>query len=138
MKRPLLAPLALPLLAAGCGSEPVVPANAVAPAPVASAPPPRTAERPPVADSYVGRWTGVEGTYLQVSREGDGYLLEMQYDLDHEGRFPAIAGADGLRFTRNGIPELARPTNGDATGLKWLAGKKDCLTVKPGEGYCRG
>ena len=29
------------------------------------------------------------------------------------------------------------PTDGDATGLKYLAGKKDCLTVEPGEGYCR-
>ena len=45
--------------------------------------------------------------------------------------------AEGLRFMRNGVAETAVPSDGDATGLKYLAGKQDCLTVKPGEGYCR-
>ena len=38
---------------------------------------------------------------------------------------------------RNGVAETAVPGNGDAAGLKYLAGKQDCLVVKPGEGYCR-
>jgi hypothetical protein len=36
-----------------------------------------------------------------------------------------------------GRREARSVTNGDATGLKYLAGKTDCLTVKSGEGYCR-
>lgn len=90
------------------------------------------------ADRWAGRWIGVEGTYLVVTPTGPGTAsLEMQYDLDHEGTYPATVTPEGLRFTRGGEQMLLRPSDGDATGLKWLAGKKDCLTVKSGEGYCR-
>jgi hypothetical protein len=43
----------------------------------------------------------------------------------------------GLRFTRGGDALLLRQGSGVETGLKYLAGKKDCLVVKSGEGYCR-
>lgn len=91
----------------------------------------------PQAD-YLGRWIGVEGMYLTVAaKPGGGVTLDMQYDLDNRGKFDGSVTAEGLRFTRNGVAETAVHTDGDATGLKWLAGKKDCLTVKTGEGYCR-
>lgn len=87
---------------------------------------------------FLGRWTGVEGMYLNVAaKPGGGVTLDMRWDLDHRGSFDGSIAADGVRFTRNGVTETARRTNGDATGLKYLAGKADCLTVKPGEGYCR-
>lgn len=86
---------------------------------------------------YLGRWTGVEGMFLNVTKAGEGVQLEMQYDLDHKVTVPGKVTAEGLRFDRDGKMLLARPSNGDATGLKWLAGKKDCLTVASGEGYCR-
>ena len=88
---------------------------------------------------YTGRWTGVEGMFLDVAR-GAGpkrFRLTMQYDLDHKATADARLVADSLVFTRDGKELTLRPTNGDATGLKYLAGKKDCLTVAPGEGYCR-
>lgn len=88
---------------------------------------------------WIGRWTGVEGTYLVV-RKGDGigrYTLEMQYTLDDSGTFAGTANADGIAFTRPDGAQQLRHTDGAATGLKYLAGKKDCLTVKTGEGYCR-
>ncbi|VXC77085.1 hypothetical protein [Sphingomonas sp. 8AM] len=89
-------------------------------------------------ERYLGRWIGVEGMFLDVTRrEGGGVTLDMQWDLDHRGTFDGSVTAEGLRFMRNGVAELAVPGNGDATGLKWLAGKKDCLIVKSGEGYCR-
>jgi len=44
---------------------------------------------------------------------------------------------DHVEFERDGIKESLRPTDGNTTGMKWLAGKADCLTVKTGEGYCR-
>lgn len=87
---------------------------------------------------YLGRWTGVEGMYLVVaSKPGGGVTLDMQWDLDNKGNFDGSVTAEGLRFMRNDVAETALHTDGDATGLKYLAGKKDCLTVKPGEGYCR-
>jgi hypothetical protein len=90
-------------------------------------------------DAWVGRWTGVEGTYLVVSK-GDRagrYKLEMQYTLDDKGSFEGTGSDAGIAFRRPDGEQTLRASNGDATGLKYLAGKKDCLTVKQGEGYCR-
>ena len=100
--------------------------------------PPAPADSAKVEADYVGRWTGVEGTYLVVaSKPAGGVSLDMQWDLDNKGTFDGSVTAEGLRFMRNDVAETAVHTNGDATGLKYLAGKQDCLTVKPGEGYCR-
>ena len=99
-----------------------------------------TAPRP-VAPDYTGRWIGVEGMVLDIVPAPAGapgrYTLTMQWDLDNKGSFDGVAAGDTIAFDRNGIRETLRPTNGAATGLKYLAGKTDCLTVKPGEGYCR-
>lgn len=90
------------------------------------------------ANHYVGRWIGVEGMVLNVSDPAQGEVkLDMQYDLDNKGQYAGTITPEGIRFQRNGETLLLRPSDGDATGLKWLAGKKDCLTVKPSEGYCR-
>ena len=87
---------------------------------------------------YLGRWTGVEGMYLVVAaKPGGGVTLEMQWDLDNKGTFEGSVTAEGLRFMRGGVAENAVHSIGNATGLKYLAGKQDCLTVKSGEGYCR-
>jgi hypothetical protein len=87
---------------------------------------------------YLGRWVGVEGMFLNVAKKpGGGVTLDMQWDLDNKGKFDGSVTAEGLRFMRDGVAETAVPTDGAATGLKWLDGKKDCLTVKEGEGYCR-
>ena len=86
-----------------------------------------------------GRWTGVEGTYLIVSPASTPgrYRLEMQYDLDHKQTVEGRADGDAIVIERDGTPKRLRPTDGNATGLKWLADKRDCLTVARGEGYCR-
>ena len=128
-------------------------ADASTPAPSAPMPPaPATVDNPsdvpmppaPPSDTanadaaYLGRWTGVEGMYLLVApKTGGGVTLDMQWDLDHKGTFDGSVTAEGLRFMREGVAETAVHTDGDATGLKYLAGKKDCLTVKQGEGYCK-
>ena len=125
-------------------AEPARPAqDTTADTDASSAPAAPTAPAAPDEDAkveadYLGRWTGVEGMYLVVApKPGGGVTLEMQWDLDNQGTFDGSVTAEGLRFTRNGVAESAVHTNGDATGLKYLAGKQDCLTVKPGEGYCR-
>ena len=116
-------------------AEPAPASSDANPVPVAPAAPSDTAK---VEADYLGRWTGVEGMYLVVaSKPGGGVTLDMQWDLDNKGTFDGSVTAEGLRFTRNDVAETAVHSSGDATGLKNLAGKQDCLTVKPGEGYCR-
>lgn len=90
-------------------------------------------------DAWVGRWAGVEGTYLVISKAAlpDHYKLEMQYTLDDKGSFDGTGTKDGITFTRPDGKQLLSASDGDATGLKYLADKKDCLKVKDGEGYCR-
>jgi hypothetical protein len=90
-------------------------------------------------DDWVGRWRGVEGLNLVISKgkEAGTYRLAMQYSLDDKGTFDGKGTTQGIAFTRPDGDQLLRATDGEATGLKYLAGKKDCLTVKAGEGYCR-
>ena len=117
-------------------AAPEVPANGTDTAPAPVTPPP--ADTAKLEADYLGRWTGVEGMYLVVaSKPGGGVTLDMQWDLDNKGTFDGSVTAEGLRFERNGVAESAVHTNGDATGLKNLAGKQHCLTVKAGEGYCK-
>jgi hypothetical protein len=111
---------------------------ATTPAPIDTPATHTPSDTAPAQAAYLGRWTGVEGMYLVVTEKpGGGVSLDMQWDLDHKGTFDGSVTAEGLRFMREGVAETAVRTDGDATGLKYLAGTKDCLTVKPGEGYCR-
>lgn len=89
---------------------------------------------------YVGKWIGPEGLVLDVkAKPGGGVTIANQWTLDDKGNFDGTVTPEGLTFTRNGQTVTAKPSDGDATGMKWLAGKKDCLTVTAGsEGYCRG
>lgn len=97
----------------------------------------------PPTDQWVGKWIGVEGLNLTIAKDdsiGRGhYLLTMQYGLDADdaGTFKGEAAEDGIAFIRPDGPQLLRAGDGAATGLKWLADKKDCLIVTTGEGYCR-
>jgi hypothetical protein len=128
--------IALLALAACSRTEPQA-ANTAEPAPAGAAAP--TLAPPPATDAYLGRWIAVEGMYLVVAPGPlpGQYALEMQWDLDHKGQFTGTAEGDAIAFTRDGMRLALRPTNGAATGLKYLDGKARCLTVKAGEGYCR-
>ncbi|ABF52919.1 hypothetical protein [Sphingopyxis alaskensis] len=88
--------------------------------------------------SWTGKWTGVEGMYATITPAGPGqYKLEMQSDLDTRGTYDGTDSEHGIQFTRGGEDLTLRRASGDETGLKYLAGKTECLIVKPGEGYCR-
>ena len=89
-----------------------------------------------VTDQWVGRWSGPEGTYLDVAG-GNGHYQITVKDLDRARTFQGSSVDDRIEFQRDGANESLRHSNGNETGMKWLAGKADCLTVKPGEGYCR-
>jgi hypothetical protein len=87
-------------------------------------------------DAWVGRWTGPEGTYLELAGANGVYEVTIK-DLDAARAFTGSAASDRIEFRRDGVTESIRATNGDATGMKWLAGRTRCLTIKPGEGLCR-
>ncbi|WLH89717.1 membrane lipoprotein lipid attachment site-containing protein [Pseudomonas sp. FP453] len=137
MKKTLFVLSAVALLAA-CNQE-AKEAPKPAPASVQATLVPAT----PPTDQWVGKWVGVEGLHLTIAKDdsiGRGhYLLTMQYglDADDSGTFKGEAAEDGIAFTRPDGPQLLRAGDGEATGLKWLADKKDCLIVATGEGYCR-
>jgi len=58
-------------------------------------------------------------------------------DLDGPKPYTGKAVGDHIEFERNGVVESLRATDGKGTGMKWLQDKTDCLTIKPGEGFCR-
>ena len=88
--------------------------------------------------SWAGKWTGVEGMYATITPTEPGkYKLEMQSDLDTKGTYDGEDSEHGIKFKRGGEELSLHRGNGDDTGLKYLAGKKECLIVKSGEGYCR-
>lgn len=129
-----IAPVVLAGLVAACSEKP--PDAAVAPpARAASAAP--AASGPTALDGWPGRWDGPEGTYLQLVARGGGAYDVVIRNLDGERRFAGIGRGDRIAFERDGRQETIRATDGDATGMKWLAGKTTCLTVRSGEGYCR-
>ncbi|ALJ12779.1 hypothetical protein [Sphingopyxis macrogoltabida] len=88
--------------------------------------------------SWAGKWTGVEGMFVTITPGEPGkYKLEMQSDLDTKGTYDGNDSEHGIKFKRGSEELSLRRGNGDETGLKYLAGKKECLIVKDGEGYCR-
>lgn len=142
-KNVILVSAAALLLLAGCEK-----AEAPAPAPAATATAEIAAETTPYAGaeaaaphrfaSWAGKWTGVEGMYATITTARPGqYKLEMQSDLDTKGIYDGSDSEGGILFKRGTETLTLAASTGDATGLKYLAGKKDCLKVKDGEGYCR-
>jgi len=95
------------------------------------------APAPNALEGWQGTWFGPEGTYLKLTAKPDSKFEVVIRDLDVERSFEGVAEGDQIRFTRQGVQETIRATDGDATGMKWLAGKSNCLTVKQSEGYCR-
>ena len=127
--RSLIACLSLALLVTGCENR------KPNPVPVSTASSPNTAHAP-VADGWLGKWIGPEGTFLLITGGGGKYEVTIQ-NLDGPQTFEGIAEGDQIAFERSGMKEYLRATNGEETGMKWLSEKTNCLTVRDGEGYCR-
>ena len=89
-----------------------------------------------IADGWVGSWQGPEGTSLSIAKQEVGYELVIT-NLDGPRSFHGIAADELIEFERDGRTETLRAGDGAATGMKWLADKRDCLVVRTGEGYCR-
>jgi hypothetical protein len=85
----------------------------------------------------VGRWPGVEGTYLDISKKGDKFSIEIK-NLDKAETYEGTAKGDGIEFTRNGKTETIKSTSGAETGMKGFEKETNCLVVSKGkEGFCK-
>lgn len=103
-------------------------------------PDPAAASTPPISRrDWLGHWTGVEGTYLNLTTGSTPNQVWITLaDLDGPKRYAGTLMADGIHFERNGQTVKIRAGTGDDTGMKWLAGKTNCLVVVAGqEGFCR-
>ncbi|MET0269892.1 MAG: hypothetical protein ABW173_05640 [Sphingomonas sp.] len=130
------------LAIAGCDAAPPARDAAAVAAPARDPASPQAAPAKPidhaVTDGWIGRWVGVEGLVLAIAR-GDLpatyrlHIILMDGAEDHVG----VAQGETIRFERDGEPQVIRHVTGDRTGLKWLADKRDCLVIRPGEGFCR-
>jgi hypothetical protein len=87
-------------------------------------------------DAWLGRWIGPEGTFLLLEGGNGRYEVTIQ-NLNGPRVFRGVAVGPGIEFERDGRAEAIHATNGADTGMKWLADKTNCLTVRVGEGYCR-
>ncbi len=146
--------LALTLAACSRSESPVTtdpvdttpPTTEPAPATEQAAEPVKPADPKPDTDNtpdnatlakWMGKWIGVEATYLTIKPADEFYGIELA-DLDGPKMYKGTGRGDHISFERNGKTETIRATDGDGTGMKWLAGKKDCLVItKESEGYCR-
>ena len=150
MRRSLLLVLfvaAVGVLGACTSTPEVKPVPNVAPSPAAPAASPAVSpsvdpKAPAAAPSakvtaLEGKWPGVEGTYLNVTKKGDKYSVEIK-NLDKAETFEGIAKGDTIEFKRKDKMETIKAATGEETGMKWLAGEKNCVVITKGsEGYCR-
>jgi hypothetical protein len=90
----------------------------------------------PATDAWAGTWNGPEGTTLDIQGSKGVYRITIR-NLDAARSFDGSAAGEGIAFERDGMREVIKATGGKETGMKWLADKHNCLTVKPGEGFCR-
>ncbi len=110
--------------------------DAAVPAPAQETVAPTTMAPTVHYSEWLGRWVGVEGTYLEITEREIGYRITIR-DLDGPEDYDGVSVDNGIRFTRNGKDYVLHPGTGVQTGMKWLADKKHCLIVNTGEGYCR-
>lgn len=90
-----------------------------------------------VTHQWPGRWNGPEGTYLDLGFNADGNVSVVIADLDGPRNFKGRLVDETVQFSRRGKVEIIRAASGHDTGMKWFLDKKDCLVIRPGEGYCR-
>ena len=122
--------LALAILATGCSERNMVAVQDKAADSISTA-------HSPAADQWLGQWNGPEGTFLQIAGGKGTYQVTVR-NLDGARTFAGkTADTGGIAFERDGTRHVIHASNGTQTGMKWLAGKSNCLTVRPGEGYCR-
>lgn len=131
-------------LGAACDPKSDVPNKPVNTPPAASPSPAVSPVSSPVAsdgkktaEALVGKWTGPEGVYLDVTKKGDKFQIEIK-NLDGSKTFEGMAKGDVIEFTRNGKSETVRSATGTETGMKGFEKETNCVVVTKGsEGFCK-
>lgn len=86
---------------------------------------------------WVGKWEGVEESWMEILQRPDGTFTIRVVGLEGEMTARGIPNGKVIEFYQLGAKKSIRFGNGEDTGLKWLADKKECLIIAEGEGYCR-
>ena len=132
-----------------CTNTPDVtkPAPNAAPSPVAPAASPTVSPsvdpKAPAAPSakitaLEGKWPGVEGASLNITKNGEKYKVEITGADKKTEAFDGSANGDTIEFKRKDKLETIKASTTEETGMKWLAGEKNCVVITKGsEGYCR-
>jgi hypothetical protein len=128
---------ALFLLVALAACSPAKAPETSAAAPEAAAPQTAVAE-PAATDAWLGKWIGVEGNTLTIEATGvKGAYAITEGTLDGVKRYGGKAEGDRIALVDAGASGAIRAATGDETGLKYLAGKTNCLVIESGRGFCR-
>ena len=93
---------------------------------------------PNALQAWLGQWNGPEDAYLQLIARPDAKYEIIIKNQSGERSFEGVSGIDHIYFERDGTVEKLRSSDGAGTGVKALADKSRCLTIRPGEGFCRG
>jgi len=152
LRRPFLltAAAAATFIVGACSTPEAPKPPATTPSPSASQSP---ATSPEVANpgeaavqKLIGKWDGVEGTYLSVTEKmgADGkqqlprkFEVEIK-DLDKAEKFEGTAKNGVIEFTRKGKTETVKAATGVETGMKYLEKETNCVVVTKGsEGFCK-
>jgi hypothetical protein len=89
------------------------------------------------ADSLVGKWNGPEGTYLNVTKKGEKFEIEVK-NLDGSKTYEGTAKGEVIEFTRNGKTETVKHATGEETGMKDMLKETNCVVITKGsEGFCQ-
>ena len=85
----------------------------------------------------VGRWSGADNAYLNISKKGDKYTIEIAGSAGAK-TYEGTAKGDTIEFTRDGKTETIKAGSGVDTGLKGFEKETNCVVVTKGkEGFCK-
>ena len=114
-----------------------VPAATTSPASSPAASPSGSPAATSKVDSLVGKWSGPEGTSVNVAKKGDKYSIEITGPGGMKA-FEGSAKGDAIEFTRNGKTETIKAATGAETGMKDLEKETNCVVINKGsEGFCK-
>jgi hypothetical protein len=89
------------------------------------------------SDGLVGRWGGVEGAFLDITPDSNRFTINIMTLEQRIATYSGIAVDSSIQLSINNKKIIIQKATGNETGMKWLAGKNNCITVSGSGGYCR-
>lgn len=88
-----------------------------------------------LTDQWVGRWSGAEGSFLDIVPDSARYKIAINKSGKF-GEYQGTADNNRIKFTRNGVVEFIGMGDESASREKKPEGNK-CLMITKSEFYCR-